>query len=67
MHAFTHRHGRRVHTHPLGCAEALAGRAQAALAHLAAAIEGDPARHERAAADPDLDALRDHPDFPGRA
>jgi Tetratricopeptide repeat len=46
------------------CFEALAGRREAALEHLSAAIEGDPRTREWAAADRDFDAIRDDPEFP---
>jgi hypothetical protein len=48
----------------LACAEALAGQAEAAIAHLDAAIERDASYRERARTDPDFDALRDLPHFP---
>jgi hypothetical protein len=49
------------------CFEALAGRRDAALEHLRAAAEIDPAKVRRWAADDrDLDSIRDAPGFPGR-
>lgn len=48
----------------LACCEALAGRRQEALAHLARAIEGDPRCRAWAKDDDDLDAIRDDPAFP---
>jgi thioredoxin-like negative regulator of GroEL len=43
----------------LACCEALAGRREDALAHLARAVEGDPRMREWAANDSDLDSIRD--------
>ncbi len=43
----------------LACCEALAGRREDALAHLAQAAAGDPRVPEWAADDPDLDSIRD--------
>ncbi len=43
----------------LACCEALAGRREAALAHLTRAAELDPRMREWAATDPDLDSIRD--------
>jgi tetratricopeptide (TPR) repeat protein len=48
----------------LACAEALAGLAYAALAHLAEAVEADPRTREWAQADSDFDAVRADPRFP---
>ena len=48
----------------LACAEALAGRDDAAAAHVLRAAELDPAFAEYAAKDEDFAALRDRPDWP---
>jgi hypothetical protein len=48
----------------LACFEALAGRPDAALTHLAEAVEGDPRMKEWAQGDSDFDAVRDDPRFP---
>jgi quercetin dioxygenase-like cupin family protein len=48
----------------LACAEALAGRADDALAHLKRAVELRPEAAEWAAKDEDLVSLRDHPGWP---
>ena len=62
--------GLRVHPgHPsllynLACAEAGAGMNDEAMAHLLAAIAGNPSYRDDAIADPDFEALRGHPDFP---
>jgi mannose-6-phosphate isomerase-like protein (cupin superfamily) len=48
----------------LACIEARAGRADAALEHLLAALVVEPELRERAAGDSDLDSLRDRADFP---
>ena len=48
----------------LACAESRAGRAEAALQHLGAAIAGDVGYGERAREDPDFDPIREHPGFP---
>jgi tetratricopeptide (TPR) repeat protein len=48
----------------LACFEALAGRKEEALEHLARAVELDPTMGEYATADSDLDSLRDDPRFP---
>ena len=48
----------------LACAEALAGRAGDAFAHLTRAVELDPAFGEYAASDDDFASLRDLPDWP---
>jgi hypothetical protein len=48
----------------LACAEARAGRADDAIAHLAEAIAADERYAERARADPDFDAIRGEPGFP---
>jgi tetratricopeptide (TPR) repeat protein len=47
----------------LACAESLAGRADDALEHLHAAIEGDPKLRELAGPDEDFAPLRDDPRF----
>jgi hypothetical protein len=47
------------------CFEALAGRREAALAHLNAAVEASPQTREWAARDADFDSIRDDPAFPG--
>jgi tetratricopeptide (TPR) repeat protein len=49
----------------IACAEARAGRAADAIAHLGAAIAARPAFLERAREDPDFDSIRDDPGFPG--
>jgi tetratricopeptide (TPR) repeat protein len=46
------------------CVEALAGRREDALHHLARAVEMEPKAAEWAAGDSDLDAIRDDPRFP---
>jgi quercetin dioxygenase-like cupin family protein len=46
------------------CAEALLGEKEAALAHLRAALAGEPKARDWAAGDSDLDSLRDDPAFP---
>jgi hypothetical protein len=46
------------------CFEALAGRRDAALAHLGRAIEIAPQTREWAAKDEDFDSIRDDPTFP---
>ena len=51
----------------LACAEALAGRADAALAHLRRALELEPEWSETAQQDADLAALRDLPGWPLRS
>jgi Tetratricopeptide repeat len=48
----------------LACFEALAGRADDALAHLAEAVEGDPRTREWAQTDSDFDSIRSDPRFP---
>ena len=48
----------------LACFEAVAGRADDAVAHLRRAHELDPTTRQWAADVPDLDPIRDHPDFP---
>ena len=48
----------------LACAEALAGRAADAVAHVTRAVELDPAFGEYAAKDEDFAGLRDRPDWP---
>ena len=48
----------------LACFEALAGRTDDALAHLAEAVEGDPRTREWAQTDSDFDAIRSDPRFP---
>jgi len=48
----------------LACFEALAGRADDALKHLAEAVEGDPRTREWAQTDSDFDAIRADPRFP---
>jgi hypothetical protein len=48
----------------LACAEALAGRSDAAIAHLSEAIAEDDRWAARARRDPDFDAIRDLPGFP---
>jgi hypothetical protein len=42
----------------LACCEALSGRPDDALEHLAQAAEGDPRVREWAVSDPDLDSIR---------
>jgi tetratricopeptide (TPR) repeat protein len=49
----------------LACAEARAGRKKDAIAHLREAIAGGERFAERARTDPDFDAIRDDPAFPG--
>jgi len=46
------------------CFESLAGRREAALEHLAAAVEGEPKMRKWAAEDVDFDPIRDDPAFP---
>jgi tetratricopeptide (TPR) repeat protein len=48
----------------LACYRALAGRNDEALAHLRVAFENDPRTRDWAVDDSDLDAIRDHPDYP---
>ena len=48
----------------LACFEALAGRADDALGHLAQAVEADPRTREWAQTDSDFDAIRSNPRFP---
>jgi tetratricopeptide (TPR) repeat protein len=48
----------------LACYRALSGRHEEALSHLRIAFERDPRTRDWAADDSDLDALRDHPDYP---
>jgi tetratricopeptide (TPR) repeat protein len=48
----------------LACFEALAGRTDAALVHLAEAVEADPRTREWAQTDSDFDAVRSDPRFP---
>ena len=48
----------------LACAEARAGRAEDAIAHLREAIAGGDRFAERARTDPDFDAIRSEPAFP---
>ncbi len=48
----------------LACAEALAGRSEDALAHLARALEQKPEWTEMAAKDEDFASLRERPDWP---
>ena len=48
----------------LACFEALAGRADDALEHLAEAVEADPRTREWAQTDSDFDAIRSDPRFP---
>ena len=48
----------------LACFEALAGRADEALGHLAEAVEADPRTREWAQSDSDFDSIRDNPGFP---
>ena len=48
----------------LACFEALAGRREEALDHLAEAIAADPRTREWAQSDADFDSVRDHPRFP---
>ena len=48
----------------LACFEALAGRADDALEHLAQAVEGDPRTSAWAQTDSDFDAIRSDPRFP---
>jgi tetratricopeptide (TPR) repeat protein len=50
----------------LACFEALAGRADDALGHLATAVEGDPRTREWAQSDEDFASIRDDPRFPAR-
>ena len=49
----------------LACAESRLGETDAALAHLERSIEIWPGFREAAAGDPDLEAIRDDPRFPG--
>jgi tetratricopeptide (TPR) repeat protein len=49
----------------LACAEARAGRKEDAIAHLREAIAAQDRFAERARTDPDFDAIRDDPAFPG--
>lgn len=49
----------------LACVESLAGRHLDALLHLERAVELDPKWAEHARADPDFDAIRAEPAFPG--
>jgi mannose-6-phosphate isomerase-like protein (cupin superfamily) len=53
----------RIHYH-LACLHARNGDREPALRHLRFAAERDPAALAHAATDPDLDAIRDDPDFP---
>jgi tetratricopeptide (TPR) repeat protein len=48
----------------LACAEAQLGEHEAALEHLAAAVEGNPSFAEYAQEDEDLSSIREHPAFP---
>ncbi len=48
----------------LACAEARAGHGEAALAHLAAAVESEPRFREDARSDADLDSIREDERFP---
>ena len=48
----------------LACFESLAGRAEAALAHLGEAVDADPRMREWAQTDSDFDAIRSDPRFP---
>jgi len=48
----------------LACAESLAGRPEDALEHLRRAVDLSSELLELAQTDSDLDAIRDHPDFP---
>ena len=48
----------------LACVEALAGRHDAALAHLGEALAADPRTREWAKSDSDFDAIREDPRFP---
>jgi thioredoxin-like negative regulator of GroEL len=48
----------------LACFEALAGRKEQALNHLAQAVEQDARMREWAQTDSDFDAIRDDPQFP---
>jgi tetratricopeptide (TPR) repeat protein len=48
----------------LACFEALAGRREEALSHLAEAVERDPRTREWAQTDSDFDSIRDDPGFP---
>ena len=47
----------------LACAESLLGRKESALRHLGQAIEADERHKQDAIEDPDLDAIRDDPEF----
>ena len=49
----------------LACFESLAGRRDEALRHLEEALGADPRMREWAREDPDFDAIRDDPAFPG--
>lgn len=51
----------------LACVESLAGEREAALGHLARAIEADPHAREFAQSDSDLEAIRGDPRFPAPA
>ena len=48
----------------LACYHALAGRREEAIGHLLTAVEANPKALEWAAADADLDPIREHPRFP---
>jgi tetratricopeptide (TPR) repeat protein len=48
----------------LACYHALAGRQEEAIGHLLTAVEANPKALEWAAADADLDPIREHPRFP---
>jgi tetratricopeptide (TPR) repeat protein len=49
----------------VACAESLAGESEAAIEHLRRALELEPRAAGWSREDPDLDPIRDHPDFPG--
>jgi hypothetical protein len=48
----------------VACTEALCGEHESALEHLRRAITLEPRAAQWAADDPDLDSIRDHPEFP---
>jgi hypothetical protein len=48
----------------LACAESLSGRTPEAIAHLSAALPGNPKYEARARVDPDFDSIRGEPGFP---
>ncbi|HET8752293.1 MAG TPA: tetratricopeptide repeat protein [Gaiellaceae bacterium] len=56
--------GDQVVLYNLACAEALEGRSDAAIAHLAEAVSGNKRLHKHARKDPELASIRDDPRFP---